>query len=379
MIFFNDWEITTDGEILGRQFDHLTRSITVTGVPPDWEWDMRVSLGNNLDIIPLTADGENVSVLLTADMLSMAGIYTLQLHGKQGERKRSTNTIHAYVPASLSGDAHWPEVPTAFTDFEKRMQALVNTYPTIGDNDNWWIAGEDTGVSAKGLTPYIGDNGHWWIGEEDTGVLADPAELSKLTQQAQTAKSAAEGAAGAAAESAEAAQRSASNAGSAASAAADSASTAKTAQEAAAKSASAAAGSATAAQTAQTAAEAAQTKADADATATAEARQIVESAAEAEQGRVEAEQKREKAEIARENTINKLKKDKLDKPNNPVVGQFLRVKSISNTGEIALEGAIPTALKNPNALTIKIGSTTVTYDGSSAETVEIADGTEVSY
>lgn len=40
---------------------------------------------------------------------------------------------------------------------------------------------------------------------------------------------------------------------------------------------------------------------------------------------------------------------------------------------------IPTALKNPNALTIKIGSTTVTYDGSNAQTVEIADGTEVSY
>ena len=41
--------------------------------------------------------------------------------------------------------------------------------------------------------------------------------------------------------------------------------------------------------------------------------------------------------------------------------------------------AIPTALKNPNALTIKIGSTTVTYDGSTAETVEIADGSEVEY
>lgn len=40
---------------------------------------------------------------------------------------------------------------------------------------------------------------------------------------------------------------------------------------------------------------------------------------------------------------------------------------------------IPTALKNPNALTVKIGSTTVTYDGSSAQTVEIADGTEVDY
>lgn len=40
---------------------------------------------------------------------------------------------------------------------------------------------------------------------------------------------------------------------------------------------------------------------------------------------------------------------------------------------------IPTALKNPNALTIKIGSTTVTYDGSEAQTVTISDGTEVAY
>lgn len=35
---------------------------------------------------------------------------------------------------------------------------------------------------------------------------------------------------------------------------------------------------------------------------------------------------------------------------------------------------IPTALPNPNALTVKVGSTTTTYDGSSAKTVEIADG-----
>lgn len=34
---------------------------------------------------------------------------------------------------------------------------------------------------------------------------------------------------------------------------------------------------------------------------------------------------------------------------------------------------------NPNALTIKIGSTTVTYDGSTAQTVTIADGSEVAY
>ena len=40
---------------------------------------------------------------------------------------------------------------------------------------------------------------------------------------------------------------------------------------------------------------------------------------------------------------------------------------------------VPSALKNPNALTIKIGSSTVTYDGSTAQTVTISDGTEVAY
>lgn len=46
---------------------------------------------------------------------------------------------------------------------------------------------------------------------------------------------------------------------------------------------------------------------------------------------------------------------------------------------LAQKTDIPSSLKNPNALTIKIGSTTVTYDGSAAKTVTIADGTEVEY
>lgn len=44
-----------------------------------------------------------------------------------------------------------------------------------------------------------------------------------------------------------------------------------------------------------------------------------------------------------------------------------------------VDDSVPTALKNPNALTIKIGSTTVTYDGSTSQTVTIADGSEVAY
>lgn len=40
---------------------------------------------------------------------------------------------------------------------------------------------------------------------------------------------------------------------------------------------------------------------------------------------------------------------------------------------------VPAALPNPEALTIQIGGTSITYDGSTAQTVTIADGTEVAY
>lgn len=46
---------------------------------------------------------------------------------------------------------------------------------------------------------------------------------------------------------------------------------------------------------------------------------------------------------------------------------------------LAKKTDMPTALKNPNALTLKLGDTTVVYDGSAAKTFEIPDGTEVSY
>lgn len=61
---------------------------------------------------------------------------------------------------------------------------------TIGENGNWYIDGEDTGVLAEGaqgsqgdpgqdgqdghdgITPHIGENGNWYIGDQDTGVSA---------------------------------------------------------------------------------------------------------------------------------------------------------------------------------------------------------------
>lgn len=46
----------------------------------------------------------------------------------------------------------------------------------------------------------------------------------------------------------------------------------------------------------------------------------------------------------------------------------------AKTDDVAVKGDIPTSLKNPNALSIKIGNTTTSYDGSAAKTVEIPKG-----
>lgn len=51
--------------------------------------------------------------------------------------------------------------------------------PNIGENGNWWIGDEDTGVKAQGqdgTTPHVGENGNWLLGETDTGVKAQGAD-----------------------------------------------------------------------------------------------------------------------------------------------------------------------------------------------------------
>lgn len=54
-----------------------------------------------------------------------------------------------------------------------------NKAPHIGENGNWWIGDEDTGIKAQGqdgTTPHIGENGNWFLGDEDTGVKAQGAD-----------------------------------------------------------------------------------------------------------------------------------------------------------------------------------------------------------
>lgn len=164
MIFFKDWVIWSDGKITAQQFDHLTRSLTVTGaLPREWEWVMLVSSGNDMDILPMEWVDGGVGIQLTAQQLSRSGSYRMQLRGTKGEQVRHTNMISAYIAPSLSGDVHWPEIPGVFSDLERRVtqkaqqaESYASHPPIIGDNGNWWgwdgTGYVDTGMSCRGET-----------------------------------------------------------------------------------------------------------------------------------------------------------------------------------------------------------------------------------
>lgn len=163
MIRFDNWNIQADGDILARQFDNLTRTLTVIGdIPAGWEWDVLVQVGNAMDIIPLAASEGALSAVLTAQQLSVGDTYyRMQLRGTQGDLVKHTNLISVYIAESLSGDEQWPTVPSEFTEMERRISekaAEVEGYsthpPTVGENGNWWewdgTAYVDTGKPSQG-------------------------------------------------------------------------------------------------------------------------------------------------------------------------------------------------------------------------------------
>ena len=162
MIRFDNWTIQADGDILARQFDNLTRTLTVTGdIPAGWEWVVLVQAGEAMDIIPLTAADGALSAVLTAQQLSIAGYYQMQLRATQVDKVQHTNMVNVYIPASLSGDEQWPTVPSEFTEMERRISekaAEVEGYAyhphVVGENGNWWAwngeAYVDTGKPSRG-------------------------------------------------------------------------------------------------------------------------------------------------------------------------------------------------------------------------------------
>ena len=116
------------------------------------------------------ADGKDGVSIVSIELTSSEGLedtYTITF---------SDNTTTTFVVTNGSDG-------TPGAQGEKGEDGITPTVE-IGENGNWFINGQDTGIKAEGtdgtqgepgqdgLTPYIGENDNWWIGDEDTGVKA---------------------------------------------------------------------------------------------------------------------------------------------------------------------------------------------------------------
>lgn len=138
MITFDNWTIKAGG-LIARQYDNLSRRIDIEGdIPAGWTWALLTQCGDQLNIITLTEADGGLYAVLTAEMLAVAGYYRLQLRGTQGEIVRHTNAITAHIPASLSGDVQWPEVPSEFSQAEARI-AERSAHPPIPGDAGFWL------------------------------------------------------------------------------------------------------------------------------------------------------------------------------------------------------------------------------------------------
>ena len=127
---------------VARQYDDNSRRLVVTGdLPEGWAWSMLVRAGGcaqYLNIISLGPVDGGVGVTLTADMVPISGYYTMQLRGTNVGQTRHTNAVVVTIPASLSGDAQWPEVPSEFSQIEANIIAL-NQHPPIPGDEGYWL------------------------------------------------------------------------------------------------------------------------------------------------------------------------------------------------------------------------------------------------
>ena len=160
MIIFNNWQISVTG-LIARQYDNLSRRIDVEGdLPAGYTWQLLVQSGGNADTILLEATETGAGALLTADNLSRAGEYYIQLRGvleADGVTRRHTNVVSAYIPESLTGLGTWPDVPTEFAQVEARILELYQHPPIPGSNGYWlvWDTDKDEYVESQLSLPDV--------------------------------------------------------------------------------------------------------------------------------------------------------------------------------------------------------------------------------
>lgn len=183
---FKDWQLRSSAGPAAAQLDHKSRQIAVTGdIPEGYSWDLLVMAPSGAtDVWSLTAAGDGLAVVVTRGMVPEEGRYAVQLRGtlqSDNDTQRHTNIVQLRVLPSITAGGKWPVLPTEFSQAEARLRDIA-AHPPIPGNGVWQLWNSDTGAyedselplpsGVDGVTPHIGDNGNWYLGDEDTGVAA---------------------------------------------------------------------------------------------------------------------------------------------------------------------------------------------------------------
>ena len=112
-ITFDNWTLSASCDVIARQYDNNSRApfMLLASCPEGYEWDMLVSVEDNLNIIRLSPMDEGIGAVLTDDQLAFGNVaYTMQLRGTQGgccPAHEQDLSIHTGQP--FQGDAQWPD------------------------------------------------------------------------------------------------------------------------------------------------------------------------------------------------------------------------------------------------------------------------------
>lgn len=193
---FKDWQLRGGEGPAAAQLDHKSRQIAVTGdIPEGYSWDLLVMAPSGAtDVWSMTAVGDGLAVVVTRGMVPEEGRYAVQLRGtlqSDNDTQRHTNIAQLRVLPSITAGGKWPVLPTEFCQAETRLRDIA-AHPPIPGNGVWQLWNSDTGAyedselplpsGVDGVTPHIGDNGNWYLGDEDTGVAAKGAKGDTGTQ-----------------------------------------------------------------------------------------------------------------------------------------------------------------------------------------------------
>ena len=183
---FRGWQLRSVEGPAAAQLDHKSQQIAVTGdIPEGSSWDLLVMAPSGAtDVWSMTAVGDGLAVVVTRGMVPEEGRYAVQLRGtlqSDNDTQRHTNIVQLRVLPSITAGGKWPVLPTEFSQAEARLRDIV-AHPPIPGDGVWQLWNSDTGAyedselplpsGADGITPHIGDNGNWYLGDEDTGVAA---------------------------------------------------------------------------------------------------------------------------------------------------------------------------------------------------------------